>query len=61
MHIYSPMDRPDVEVDVDGTWYAGELRGSWDRDGRRLMNVRWREGVGMSRLDTLPAERVRPA
>jgi hypothetical protein len=43
---------------VGGNWYAGELRGWWDRGGRRLMNVQWREGVGMNRLETVPAERV---
>jgi hypothetical protein len=58
-HIYAAADRPDVEVLVDGTWHPGELRGWWDRDGRRLMNVSWRSAPGMTRLDTVPAERVR--
>lgn len=58
-HVYPPADRPDVEVEVDGTWYPGELRGWWDRDGGRLMNVSWRSGPGTTFLDTVPAERVR--
>lgn len=60
-HVYAPADRPDVEVLVDGTWHPGELRGWWDRDGVRLMNVSWREAVGMTRIDTVPDDRVRPA
>jgi len=59
VHIYRPYERPDVEVLVEGTWWPGELRGYWDRGGRRLMNVSWRTAPGMTRLDTVPAERVR--
>lgn len=61
MHVYRPDERPDIEVEVDGRWYPGELRGWWDRGGRRLMNVQWRQAVGLTRLETIPAERVRPA
>jgi hypothetical protein len=59
MHIYGPGDRPDVEVQADGTWWSGELRGWWDRDGVRLMNVQWHTGTGETHLDTVPADRVR--
>jgi hypothetical protein len=59
VHVYRPADRPDVEVKVDGLWWTGELRGWWDQDGVRLMNVQWRTGPGQVRLDTVPADRVR--
>lgn len=60
-HVYRPDERPDVEVLVDGSWHAGELRGWWDDRGRRVMNVQWHEGVGLTRLDTVSAELVRRA
>jgi hypothetical protein len=60
MCVYKPDQRPDVEVMVDGTWWPGELRGWWDRDGVRLMNVQWRTGPSQVRLDTVLAELVRP-
>src|SRR4029079_10656293 len=47
-HIYRLADRQDVEVEVDGTWWPGELRGWWDRRGTRLMNVSWRTGPGLT-------------
>lgn len=58
-HVYPPAERPDIEVLVDGTWHPGELRGWWDRGGQRPMNVSWRTGPGLTRLDTVPAGRVR--
>lgn len=61
MYIYRPDERPDVEVEVDGSWYPGELRGWWDHDSGRLMNVQWRATAGMTRIETVPAERVRRA
>jgi hypothetical protein len=33
VHIYSPADRPDVEVLVDDTWHPDELRGWWGWPG----------------------------
>ena len=47
------------KVLVDGTWYPGELRRWWDRDGVRLMNVSRRTAPGVTRLSTVPASRVR--
>jgi hypothetical protein len=44
---------------VDGGWYPGELRGWWDRDGVRLMDVQWRARPTETRIDTFPASRVR--
>jgi hypothetical protein len=62
MRIHKAHERPDVEVLVDGTWHRGELRGSWRRlDGADGCNVSWRERAGMTRLDTVSAERVRAA
>lgn len=60
-HVYRPDERPDIEVEVDGTWHPGELRGWWDRDGRRLVNVSWRPQAGITYIDTVPADRVREA
>jgi hypothetical protein len=57
--VYDPHERPDVEVLVDGTWHPGELRGWWDRDGERLVNVSWRAAVGTTYIDTVRADRVR--
>src|SRR3954452_7164210 len=59
MKVYKPHERPEVEVLVDGTWYRGELRGTWRRGGVDVCNVSWRERPGMIRLDTVAAERVR--
>jgi hypothetical protein len=59
MKVYMPHERPQVEVLVDGVWYPGELRGEWRRHGRRLCNVSWRPRVGLARLDTVTADRVR--
>ena len=60
-HVYPPADRPEVEVLVDGTWHYGELR-MWRRseEGSWLANVRWTRAQGENRLDTFPAEKVRP-
>ena len=59
MHVYRPAERPDVEVKVNGMWWPAELRGWWEKDGVRLMNVQWRTAPGEVRLDTVPADRVR--
>lgn len=58
---YRPDQRPDVEVLVDVQWWPGELRGWWDLDDARVLNVSWRSGPGMTRLGTVAAERVRLA
>jgi len=47
MRIYRADERPDVEVLVDGTWWPGELRGTWTRDGQPVANVSWRTGPGL--------------
>ena len=59
--VYSPADRPEVEVLVEGTWHYGELR-MWTqhRDGSWSANVMWTRAHGENRLDTFPAENVRP-
>jgi hypothetical protein len=59
MTVYKPSERPDVEVLVDGTWHPGELRGTWQRNGKDLCNVSWRDRPGMTHLDTVAADRVR--
>ena len=60
-HVLPPGDRPDIEVSIDDTWHPGELR-MWTRadDGTRAAQVQWRAEAGMTRIDTVPAERVRP-
>jgi len=60
VRVYQPHERLDVEVLVNGTWHPGELRGTWRRHGRKLCNVSWRDRPGMTHLNTVPADRVRP-
>lgn len=57
--IYPPGDRPAIEVEIGGTWYAGELRAWLRRDGEWLANVAWSAGTASTHLDTVVAERVR--
>jgi hypothetical protein len=62
VHTYCTPDRPDVEVLVDGAWHTGMLR-EWRQheDLRWWANVQWSAAPGQSsRLDTFPADRVRP-
>lgn len=60
--VYEPADRPDVEVLIDGTWYPGELRAWYPQpDGTWHGDVMWSAGPAQNRLDTVPAERIRPA
>ena len=60
-HIYIGTDRKQVEVEVDGTWYDGELR-SWDQadDGSGSGVVTWRRPTGELLVRRVPAERIRP-
>jgi hypothetical protein len=58
-HVHPLDERPDVEVEVDGVWYPGELRGWWDRGGVRLMDAQWRARPTETRIDTFPVSRVR--
>ena len=59
--VYSPADRPEVEVLVEGAWYTSELR-MWtqSKDGSWFANVTWSRAHGENRIDIFPAERVRP-
>ena len=61
-HIYLGNDRKAVEVEVDGQWYAGELR-SWDQaeDGSGSGVVTWRRAPGELLVRRFPAERIRKA
>ena len=59
--VYHGFDRKPCEVDVDGTWYAGEIR-SWDRDaaGAWSADVMWSTGPGEgNQLGRFPAKRVK--
>ena len=56
---FTPADRPDVEILVDGVWYAGELRAWLPRDDGWHGNVEYSTGVGENRLDTVPEYRIR--
>jgi hypothetical protein len=49
-----------VEVFVDGTWYAGELRAWQKLDGRWRGNVTYTIGVGMRKLGWFDAGWLRP-
>ena len=59
MHIYAPADRPFVEVLHGEVWYPGLLRGWWDRDGERLLNVEWTVSPGETYIETVGVGRVR--
>lgn len=58
--VYSPSDRPDIQVRRDGVWCQGELR-MWQQreDGAWWANVSWRPGPNATYLDTVPADDVR--
>jgi hypothetical protein len=60
--VYAPHERPDIEVLVDGVWHRGELR-AWqpdpDGEGWRA-NVQYRPEKGVTYIDTVAEERVRP-
>lgn len=59
--VYAPADRPLIEVLVDETWRPGELRAWSQREGGAWWgNVSWSAGPGLTYLDTVPAERLRP-
>lgn len=58
-HVYSPADRPLVEVERDGRWFPGELRGYWDRDGRRLFNVSVTVRAAETYIETMDRARIR--
>jgi len=59
--VHGPLDRPDVEVLVDGTWCPGEVRMSTQLDdGTWKFNVQWRPpGTSTRRLDTFAETQVR--
>ncbi|HXH77339.1 hypothetical protein [Nocardioides sp.] len=56
---YSPDERPDVEVLVNGVWHPGELRAWQRRDDGWWANVQWRPRAGETYIDTVPAIDVR--
>ncbi|WP_067428588.1 hypothetical protein [Nocardioides jensenii] len=58
--VYPIPDRPECEVLVDGGWWFGEVR-MWtqDDDGSWSANVSWTRNTE-TRLDAVPAARVRP-
>jgi hypothetical protein len=58
-HVYPLHAHRDVEVEVEGVGYPGELRGCWERDGQRLLNIQWHARRTKTCIDTVPAKRVR--
>ena len=56
---FSPVDGPDVEVLVDGTWYPGQLRAWLPRDNGWYGNVEYSTDVGENRLNTVPEHQIR--
>lgn len=56
---YAPADRPAVEVEVNGRWLPGELRMWTRREGGWWAQVSYSEAAGMTRIETVPASRVR--
>lgn len=57
----SGLDRPDVEVLVDGQWRPGEVRMQTQLDdGTWELNVQWQPaGEQTRRIDTFTADHVR--
>lgn len=57
--VYEPLDRPDVEVLVDGEWHPGEARmRTTYRDGTHRYDIAWHK-EGQTFLDGFPSESVR--
>jgi hypothetical protein len=57
--IYAPLERPDVEVVVDGTWWPGEVRMATELvDGTWSHSVQYRTGEGQF-LGTFTDDQVR--
>ncbi len=56
--IYNPADRPEVQVQVDGQWYDGDLYAWRDRDGEQWGQVRYSRDQ-QTYLDNFPAHRIR--
>lgn len=57
--VYSPLERPDVEVLVDGTWWPGEVRMATELDdGTWTHNVQYRTDAGQF-VETVPDDRIR--
>jgi hypothetical protein len=58
--VYRAADRPDVQVEIDGIWYAGELR-MWSPrpDGTWEGNVLYSTGPAENRLDSFPQDQIR--
>lgn len=57
--IYAPLERPDVEVLVDDTWWPGEVRMATElTDGVWQHDVQYRTDAGQF-VDTFPDERIR--
>ena len=58
-HVYEPLEAPEVEGEVDGGWWSGELRmRTTHRDGRVTYQVQYRRD-GFTYLDKFPAVQVR--
>lgn len=59
--VHQPVDRTDVEVDVEGRgWVAGEVRMQWQEGDDWWAEVQFRTADGhSSEIDKFPAERVR--
>jgi hypothetical protein len=59
MRVYPPAERPDVEVRVDGRWFAGEVRSWSQRPSGWWADCSWHPETGSSRLDTFHEDDVR--
>lgn len=54
-------DLPQIEIDVNGTWQQGRLRGWEPRNDGLWADVVYQTDPGQYRNRTLPAEHVRPS
>jgi hypothetical protein len=57
--VFHGFDRPLVQVEVDGTWYPGELRMWEQRDGVWWGQVTYSLAAGQTHLDAFPESRIR--
>jgi hypothetical protein len=59
--VFHGHDRPDVEVRRDDGWHSGELRAWYQADDGWDAMVEYNVGPGMTYLERVTSDRVRPA
>lgn len=59
--VFQGFDCPDVEVRRDGAWHSGELRAWYQAEAGWTAMVQYNVGPGMTYLERVASDRVRPA